>query len=153
MILRNGWGKVTLKLNNTKRQIDIAVFLNRHVVQAITMQPCSQRDYKLAGLGVIFEVDQRLQDCFKKPFNELGLKKQIQQAFKGPTHQFDTCETGYLMLGVLPICWHISTVHKQTGKPEKFRYLEYCGKHLNYQMKVYRALDFAKLNPMGEVSE
>lgn len=142
-----------LKLSNDKRQIDMGVFINNHVVQAITMRPNPQRHYKLGGLGLIFEIDQRLQDCFKKPINELGLKRLIQQEFKGPLHQFDKCEMGYLMFGSIPICWHITTVNKQTGKPEKFRYLKQCGKHLNYKMAVYKAFDFAKLNPLGEVNE
>jgi len=137
-------------LSDLKRQLDISVYLNKHVIEALTMTNSSARDYKLGGLGLVFEVDQRLQDCFKQRINEAKLKALIQREFKGPLHDFDGCIMGYFKIAHLPVCWHITTVNKQSGKPEKFRYLKQCGKHLSYKVTVYRAYDFKLI---GEVYE
>jgi len=137
-------------LSNLKRQLDITVYLNKHVIEALTMINSSARNYKLGGLGLAFEVDQRLQDCFKQRINEAKLKALIQKEFKGPLHDFDSCSMGYFKIAHLPVCWHITTINKQNGKPEKFRYLKQCGKHLSYKMTVYRAYDFKLI---GEVYE
>jgi len=138
--------QVGLKLSDLKREIDISVYLHRHVIEALTMFPSTARDYKLGGLGLVFEVDQRLQNCFENRINEAKVKALIQREFKDPLHEFDRSEMGYIKIGALPICWHITTVNKQTGKPESFRYLKQCGKHLAYKVTVYKAIDFAKIN-------
>lgn len=138
------------KSKGSNREVDMCVYLYRHVIDALAMLPSAARDYKLGGLGLVFEVDQRLQDCFKKRINEAKLKALIQQEFKGPLHELDTCVTGYLKIGELPICWHITTINKQTSKPEKFRYLKQSGKHLSYKLTVYRAFDFKNVGDVYE---
>lgn len=140
-------------MSNLKRQLDISVYINKHVIEALTMINSSVRDYKLGGLGLAFEIDQRLQDCFKQRINEAKLKTLIQKKFNGPLHDFDDCTMGYFKISELPVCWHITTINRKSGKPEKFRYLRQCGKHLSYKMTVYRAYDFARLNPTGEINE
>jgi len=127
------------------RHIDMAVYTNQHVVQAISMPGGPARDYKLRGMGVIFEIDQRLRDSFKYAISTPELIGLIQKQFKGASHTLDTCEMGYLNFGSLPICWHITTVNKTSGVYEKHRYLEECGKHLAFKLTVYRATDFAKI--------
>lgn len=137
-------------MSDLKRQLDISVYINKHVIEALTMINSSARDYKLGGLGLEFEVDQRLQNCFKQRINEAKLKALIQKEFKGPLHDFDSCEMGYFKIAQLPVCWHITTVNRQSGIPEKFKYLRQCGKHLSYKVTVYRAYDFKNI---GEVYE
>lgn len=129
-------------MSNLKRQLDISVYINKHVIEALTMINSSTRDYKLGGLGLVFEVDLRLQNCFKQRINEAKLKALIQREFKGPLHSFDSCEMGYFKIAELPVCWHITTINRQSGKPEKYRYLKQCGKHLAYKVTVFRAYDF-----------
>jgi len=127
------------------RYIDMAVFTNTHVIQAISMPEGPSRDYKLGGLGLVFEVDQRLQNSFTSDIKASALKAVIQKLFKGPLHTFDTCETGYLKIGSLPICWHITTIKKSNGKYETFRFSKQCGKHLAYKLTMYRAYDFSRV--------
>jgi len=133
-------------LSDLQREIDVSVYLNRHVIEALTMLPNSARDYKLGGLGLVFEVDERLHEHFDKRLDIAKVKDLIQRKFSGPIHKFDTCEIGYIKIGALPICWHITTVNRQSGKTEQFKYLKQCGKHLAYKMTLYKSIDFAKIN-------
>lgn len=126
--------------------IDKKVYQHKHVIQALTMPTSPNRDYKLGGLGLVFEIDSRLADCFSKRVNEHKLKQLIQAEFKGPQHDYDTCETAFLALGAVDCCWHITTVRKDDGLPEKYEYLKGCGKHLNYKLTIFRAEDFARIN-------
>ncbi len=132
-------------MSNATREIDIAVYINKHVIEALSMKPSPSRDYKLSGLGIVFEVEKKLQACFKNKINEVQLISLIQKEFKGPIHKFDTCEIGFLHFKKIPVFWHVTTINKQSGQPEKYFFLKRCGKHLNYKMTVYRAVDFAKV--------
>ena len=128
------------------REQEIAIYANRLIISALKARKCSWRDYKLNGSDLFFEIDERLAAAFTKRINVEKLKTLIQQSIKGrPNYKFDHIEFGYLMLGSLPIVWHITAIDKATKRTVRPEYFKGTQNKFDYLVKVYKAVDFQKI--------
>ena len=143
---RIGWIQEKLRLFDLTREQEIAIYANRLIISALKARKCSWRDYKLNGSDLFFEIDERLAAAFTTRINVEKLKTLIQQSLNHrPNYKFDYIEFGYVNVGSLPCVWHITAIDKQTKKTVKPEYFKGTRNKFDYLVKIYRAVDFQKI--------
>ena len=80
----------------------------------------------------------------------MKLKLCIQKSFKGPLHNYDECNVGYISMNGLPAVWHITTHDKKTGERVKAKHFNH--QNIVFKVTVYKACDFAK-NQSGVLND
>jgi len=133
------------------KHCEIEAYVNSSVIKALHLRDTPERAYKLAKAGLVFEIDARLQACFKKRINEMQLKLFIQKKFNGPLHLYDECNLGYININGVPAVWHITTVDKKTGEAVKAKHFNH--ENIVFKVSVSRAIDFKKINQFGVLND
>ena len=124
------------------RHCEIEAYVNSVLIKALHLRDTPERSYKLAKAGLQFVIDERLQAAFAKKINEMKLKLLIQKSFKGPLHDYDECNIGYISINGLPATWHITTHDKKTGKKVKAKHFNH--ENITFKFTVFKSVDFAK---------
>ncbi len=128
----------------------VEAYVNSSVIKALHLRDTHERSYKLAKAGLEFVIDEKLQAAFKNRINEMKLKLCIQKSFKGPLHNYDECNVGYISMNGLPAVWHITTHDKKTGERVKAKHFNH--QNIVFKVTVYKACDFAK-NQSGVLND